>query len=70
MSFQQELLDLGKLLVAQVHLKSDLSFAYNISVDGKQIFAASGIWQRKGNELYWTYAYRVLCPSLRRVAGR
>lgn len=47
----------GKLVVAQIHLKSDLSFACDISVDGQQIFTATGIWQRQGNEMHWTYAY-------------
>lgn len=47
----------GELVVAQIRLNPDYSFASNISVDGKQVFSATGLWHRTGNEMYWTYLY-------------
>jgi hypothetical protein len=45
----------GRSSVARLELKDDLSFATEVRVDSKVVFAAAGTWTKDGNKLHWIY---------------
>lgn len=45
----------GRPMVTTTILKDDLSFVSEISLDGKRVFSAVGVWSVKGKQIYWTY---------------
>ena len=47
----------GRVVVSHTELKSDLTFTSDMSIGGKSVFHASGLWSVNGKELTWNYMH-------------
>lgn len=47
----------GRKISSTLELKQDLSFASTVSMQGKAIFSATGVWSKSAEGVHWTYIY-------------